>query len=243
MLAKLFIPCILFFLWGCGSTPKTYEVGVDPSWYPLSFQKQQNSILGFSTDILTQVSIKEDISFSLLSTNWDTLLEGLNASKYKAILSSLTPYNFNQSVYSFSEPYLPLGPVLIVPLSASETSLEGFTGKSVGILQGSPDSLILEKDPSILIRTYENASSLLTDLVAENVQAALLPVLTASAYVDHLYYKKLKIVSSPLNNQGLRLITLKDKEPDLIEKFNKGIEKLKKSGEYDKLLAKWNLAS
>ncbi|MBX9924387.1 MAG: transporter substrate-binding domain-containing protein [Rhabdochlamydiaceae bacterium] len=243
MLAKLFIPCMLLFLCSCGSTPSSYEIGVDPSWYPLTFHKQQNSILGFSTDILTQVSIKEDISFSLLETNWDSLLDGLNSQKYQAVLTSLTPYNFNQSVYSFSEPFLPLGPVLIVPLASSEDSLKGFSGKSVGVIEDSPEILILEKDPTILIRTYENASSLLTDLVAESIQAGLLPILTASAYVDHLYYKKLKIASDSLTNQGLRLITLKDKNPKLIEKFNDGIEKLKKSGEYEKLLVKWNLAN
>ncbi len=243
MLAKLFIPCMLVFLAGCSSTSPNYEVAIDPTWYPLSFHKEQTSILGFSTDILMQISIQEDISFSQLNTNWDSLLEGLNSQKYKAVLSSLSPYNFNQAVYSFSDPYLPLGPVLIVPLDSSKNSIEEFSGKCIGILQGSRDSLILEKDPTIFIRSYENASSLLTDLVAENVQAALLPVLTASAYVDHLYYKKLKIATLPLNNQGLRLITLKDKAPQLIEKFNRGLEELKKSGEYDKLLAKWNLAS
>jgi polar amino acid transport system substrate-binding protein len=234
---------MILLLGGCGSAPSIYQIGIDPSWYPLSFHKEQNSVLGFSTDVLTQISMKEKISFSLLTTNWDSLLEGLNGGKYQAVLSSLLPYNFNQSIYSFSEPYLPLGPVLIVPINSRDNSLEAFSEKSVGVLEDSPEILILEKDPTILIRTYENASTLLTDLAGGGVQAALLPILTASAYVDHLYYKKLKIASSSLTAQGLRLITLKDKNPKLIETFNKGIENLKKTGEYEKLLIKWNLAS
>ncbi len=244
MLAKFFITSMFLLLGACSSSPPpSYEIGMDTSWYPLSFHKQQNSILGFSTDVLTQISMKEEISFSLITTNWDALLDGLNTQKYQAVLSSLTPYNFNQSVYSFSQPYLPLGPVLIVPKNSREDSLDEFSGKSIGVLEDSPEILLLEKDATILIRTYENAYSLLTDLVGENVQAALLPILTASAYVDHLYYKKLKIVSQPLTAQGLRLITLKDKNPKLIEKFNNGLEHLKKTGEYEKLLVKWNLAN
>jgi polar amino acid transport system substrate-binding protein len=246
MFAKLFIFCSLFFLAGCGSSPSSsqnYEIAIDPSWAPLNFQDRQNNVLGFATELLTEVSNQGKISISLLNTNWDSLLEGLKAQKYQGVLTSLYPYNFNQDLYSFSEPFLLLGPVLIVPMQSSDSSLENMSEKAVGAVLGSSEVLVLEKDPTILIHTYDTIPDVLNDLVAGNIQAALLPSLTASAYVNHLYFRKLKIASKPLTEEALRLITLKGKSPQLIEKFNKAIDHMKKNGDYEKLLSKWDLSS
>ncbi len=244
MFAKLFVFCSLFFLWGCGSSSSSsnYEIAIDPSWAPLNFQERQNNVLGFTTELLTQVSRQEKISVSLLNTNWDSLFEGLNDQKYQAVLSSLYPYNFNLDLYSFSEPFLELGPVLIVPMEASDRSLEALSGKAIGAIAGSPEILLLEKDPTLLIRTYATVPEALNDLVSGSIQGAILPALTASAYVNHLYFRKLMIVSGPLNEEALRLITLKGTSPELIEKFNKALDHMKKNGDYEKLLSKWNLA-
>jgi polar amino acid transport system substrate-binding protein len=245
MFAKLFIFCSLFFLAGCGapSSSQNYEIAIDPSWAPLNFQDRQNNVLGFATELLTEVSKQEKISISLLNTNWDSLLEGLKAQKYQGVLTSLYPYNFNQDLYSFSEAFLELGPVLIVAAQSSDLSLEKMSEKAVGAVVGSPEILILEKDPTILIHTYDTIPDALNDLVAGNIQAALLPSLTASAYVNHLYFRKLKIASKPLTEEALRLITLKGKSPQLIEKFNNALDLMKKNGDYEKLLAKWDLSS
>ncbi len=241
MFTKLFLFCSIFFLWGCNSPTPKYEIGIDPSWYPLDFQERQTNVFGFSTELLTQISLEENIEFSILNTNWDSLLDGLTTQKYQAILSSLYPYNFNQNIYSFSEPFLNTGPVLVASIQTPELSLKDLSGKTIGVLEGSPEILMLEKDSTISIRSYASVPDTLNDLVAENIHAALLPALNATAYVDHLYFRKLKVASKPLNDQGLRLITLKEKEPKLLEKFNKALEHMKKNKSYTELISKWNL--
>ena len=64
---------------------------------------------------------------------------------------------------------------------------------------------------------------------------ALIPNLEARALIPNLYTNQLKIVTAPLSNHGLRLITLKGNHEDLIDYFNKGLEKLKKEGTYQKI--------
>ena len=178
-----------------------------------------------------------------MNTNWDSLFDGLKSKQYQAVLSSLYPYNFNQELYNFSDPFLEIGPVLVLPLQAPKLSLKDLSGKAVGILEGSPDVLLLEKDPSILIRNYISAPVALNALVSGEIEAALIPILTASSYVDHIYFKKLKIGSPPLTDEGLRLITLKGDNVQLIEKFNQALHSLKKNGELEKLLLKWNISN
>src|SRR3989339_977953 len=204
MFAKLFVFFSVLFLGACSSSSHlNYEIGVDPSWRPLDFQEKQKNILGFSTELLTKISAKEHLSISLLNTNWDSLFDGLKSKKYQAVLSSLYPYNFNKELYNFSDPFLEIGPVLVLPLQSPKLSLKDLSGKAVGILEGSPDVLLLEKDPSILIRNYVSAPVALNALVSGEIEAALIPILTASSYVDHIYFKKLKIGSPPLTDEGL----------------------------------------
>jgi len=47
--------------------------------------------------------------------------------------------------------------------------------------------------------------------------------------------------SLPLTNEGLRLITARNKNGSLIKAFNQEIHRLKQSGEYQKMLDKWGL--
>jgi len=232
----------LILLYGCtGSSLKNYEIGVDPSWYPLNFQGRDPMVLGFSTELLQKVTEEEHLTLSLLSTNWDTLFSGLKEQKYQAILSSLYPYTFYQDQYDFSELYLAIGPVLLVKTSSLAKDLHDLQEKEVGILEGSTHALLLEKDPSILIRTFTSPPELLNALVQEQVDAALLPILLAEAYLQDLYQGKIHIISEPLTKEGLRLIALKGKAGELIHAFNQTLSSMQKTKEYEKLLAKWQL--
>jgi polar amino acid transport system substrate-binding protein len=244
MFSKLFVFCSLVFLFGCSSnSTTTYEVAIDPTWNPINFKDRQSNVLGFTTELLTQVSQEEKIQISILSTNWDSILDGLNSRKYAAILSPLHPYKYNEEIYSFSEPFLEIGPVIVAPIDSKDLSINDLSGEAVGAIENSSEILLLEKDPTILIRTYDSVPDALNALVSEHIQAAILPVLEVTAYVDHLYFRKLKIVSKPLNEDGLRMITLKDQSPELREKFNKVLKQMKSDGSYQKLLSKWNLES
>lgn len=242
MLLRLFISCFVFFLASCGSKAPKYEIGVDPSWAPLDFQTRQSNVMGFSTELLQTVSLDEKISISMLQVNWDVLFEGLKKGHYQAILSSLYPFNFNLELYSFSEVFLATGPVLVMPIRSSQKSLKELQGKAIAALEGSSEILFLEKYPGLSISTYDTIPAALNDLVSGKVQGALLPILQTSAYVKDLYQKELKIVTDPLTDTGLRLITLKDKAPKLIKAFDHTIKQMKKNGDYEKQLIKWQLA-
>ena len=91
------------------------------------------------------------------------------------------------------------------------------------------------------MRDYDSIPKALNDIVDGTVDGAIVDILSAVAYCQDLYQGKLKIVTDPLNNEGLRMLTLKDQAHDFLLHFNHGLEKLKTSGAYDKLLYKWNL--
>jgi len=244
---KSLIFVLLYFLCivssGCHTSSQVKEkrVGIDPSWFPLAIAGRESNITGFSTELLKEIGKIEKISITKLTVNWDDLVEGLQKGKYEAILSSMPPYTFNLQTYDFSELYLFTGPVLMVSTASKIDSLKMTNGKEIAVLPETKGTFLLEKYPGVIIRNYDSIPRALNDVVNGTVDGAILDVLSAVAFCQDLYQGKLKIATDILNNEGLRMLTLHGDAHDLILHFNRGLEKLKSSGTYDKLLLKWNL--
>jgi polar amino acid transport system substrate-binding protein len=233
---------ILLTLFSCSSSSdNSCRVGVDPEWYPLGLGKMDNSVNAFSTELLTKIGKLEKIPFVKISVNWNELMEGLQKDKYEAILTSMPPYIFNEKLFDFSDIYLHLGPVLVVPVGSTIQSLDTLDGKEIAVISGSSSALILEKSKGVLIRNYDSIPQALNDIAAGALNGAMIDSLSAEAYCRDLYQGVLKIATGPLSDEGLRLITKHGAAPDLIKGFNKGLSKLKKDGSYEKLLDKWSL--
>lgn len=228
-------------LFSCSSSTEGRRIGVDPSWYPLQYGSRDSNITAFSTGLLTEIGKDQNIPFVKVTVSWDVLMEGLQKGEYEGILSSMPPYIFNENQFDFSDVYLPLGPVLVVPIDSKINSLNMLQGKEIAVVLGSSYNAILEKAPGVLIRYIESIAQGLQEVIDNSVDGAIVDILTAAAYCNDLYRGQLKIATPPLNDDGLRLITKHEKAPDLIKGFNKGLQKLKKNGTYDSLLIKWSL--
>lgn len=235
--------CTLF-LSSCGEfNNPSYEIAVDPFSICSDFNGQNNNVLGFSTELLNIVSRNEKLSLSLLYTNGDSLFSGLDSNTYQGVLSSLQPYNFNRQQYDFSEIYLPTGPVLVLPTSSPYRSLEDIQGKQIAVLANSPAILLLENYPKILISICNSTGDLINKLQSGQVVGALLPLLIAKNYTEEAFKTQFTVASPPLTNEGLRLITKKNKNPLLLKKFNKELDAMKKNGKDELLLSKWKLSA
>lgn len=241
ILRFLFLLPLLFFSCTTSEKSREWKVAIDPTWYPLNLGGREKNLTGFAIDLLKEVSIEKKLKLSLVREDWSNLLRNLDKKKYEAILSSLQPYIFYENRYDFSEPFLLIGPVLIMPRDSDVTSLEELSGKEIAILEGSADALVLEKYPGIIIRTYSSIPDALNAMIATRVDGAICGRLEATAYTQDLYAGKLKIVTPPLNDRGLRLVTLHEKGNILIEAINSTVDILKKSGKYDELAKKWSL--
>lgn len=220
---------------------ETYKIARDPSWYPMTLMGKEPGVLGFSDDLVNAIAKEEGLSISLYLTSSSSLEYGLSVGNWDAMLSSIPPIVGYNQIYSFSDLYLPLGPILVVPVNADVTSLKDMGGREVGIVTNSSYVTILEQYPSIIIRSYNSIPAALEDLASQNINGILMPALPAYGYVRDIYYGQLKTVGEPLNSDGLRLITLLDKDQTLIEKFNEGLKKLQENGTYNALLIKWHL--
>lgn len=252
-IAGLLVLIILFLVMlracssGEGLHKNVYVIGRDSSWYGIDLLGREKALQAFMNDLMAEIGSQSGFRIQWLDTNHASLLGGLDAGLYDAMLSPLMPNRVNEEKYLFSELVFQTGPVLIVRKDSPVTTLDEMNGKSIGMHVGS--SVIFnavhelgfhEFDLSFI--SYLSINRGLDALVNNQVDGFILEAIPAYTFVEGLYHDKLKIVTPPLTDDGLRVIANQGKgESAFIEKFDEGLAKVKQNGIYQALIDKWNL--
>lgn len=232
---------ILLFSTSCIGRSKPYTIAVDKNWYSLVLDGQASFLNGFITDLLLEITKENKVEIRLISVNWDDIFDGLNKKKYEAVLSPLEPYNFNLAKFDFSSDIISTGYALVISKNQNYKSLADMLEKRVGYINGSDSLVMLQKYLKILDVGYDSAAIMLTDITRTKLDGAVLSIIPAYKYVNDLFYNDLKLVFPPLDNQAIRLITLKNQNAHLMKMFNKSLDKLKKNKKLAALKEKWQM--
>jgi polar amino acid transport system substrate-binding protein len=228
---------------GCGQRAfkNTYVIGVDPSWFPLELAGKERYVYGFTDELLQEMSQIAPVHFVKVSMSWDNLLQGLLIQKYDGILSCVKPLPYNREKFDFSEVYLKTGPVLIIPHASKFKRFDDFTNGYIGAVQFTEDELLLQTQTHVLPYPYTSQAAMLSGLLQDQVDGAILGIIPAVSFIEDLYSETLKIVRDPLTSDGLRLMTKKGENKELIKLFNRALSKIQASPKYEELVKKWKV--
>lgn len=226
---------------------KLYYIGRDSTWYPQQLMGKERNLKAFTNDIMAAIAKETQLHFEWIETGPVALIEGLDNGNYDAIISAIRPNFINRNKYIFSDLFFELGPVLIVKQTSSAKSLKDMQDKTIGIRTGSFLIFNTIKEGgahayNFLITSYDNANKALESLDKNQMDGVIMEAIPAYAFTEGFYSDRLKIVTPPLTDEGLRLVALKEQDSqELISDFDKALRKLKDDGTYDKLISKWNL--
>jgi len=232
---------VLLFCIACSVKKPTYSIGIDKNWYSIALNGQQAFLNGFIKDLLLEIAKENKIEIKLREVNWDDIFDGLKLNRYQAIFSALEPYNFNKAKYDFSYEIIKTGYVLVIGKQEDYENLEDMKNKHVGYLRGEDSLVILQKYVNIFDEVYASVSVMLEDITKLKIEGAILSIIPANKFVSDLFSEELKIVYPPVNDQAVRLLTLKDQNKELLDLFNKTLEKFHENGKIKELEVKWGL--
>nr|WP_238318209.1 transporter substrate-binding domain-containing protein [Chlamydia ibidis] len=234
--------CLLFLLVSsCSREGREETVGRDTTWFPKQFGIYTASINGFLNDLVSEINYKESLNITIVNQDWVHLFENLDDRKTSGAFTSIFPTAEMLDHYQFSEPILMTGPVLVVCEDAPYKSLEDLRGKLIGVYKFDSSVLVAQDVPEAVVVPYQHVPVALEALTSHCYDALLAPVIEVSALIDTAYRGRLKIISPPLNQEGLRLVVLRDNKNDLIEGFNSGLLKIKRSGKYQAIKQQYRL--
>lgn len=224
-----------------------YLIGRNSNWYPLQLYGKEKNLQAFTNDLLTVVSKEAGVHFHIAESSASTLLGHLNDEVYDIIITSIRPNALTRKNHLFSELIYETGPVLIVREDSPFHSLLELKGLTIGAVEGT--SLIFNAVRAsganlyeLTFITYPNINQALDVLLRNYIDGVIADTLPAYALTEGFYKGRIKVITAPLNDEGLRLMTLKNPSSQaLIEEFDILIDKLKHDGTYDALLEKWNL--
>lgn len=228
-------------LFGISKKP-SFTIAHGSDWYSYPLLGKENNLLAFVDELLQNIALDQNIKLELITVSTDSLLRGLNNETYQGAIALFNPSTLTQDIYTVSEPFFLLGPVLVVQTPSSIRSIKDLEGKTVGILRGSSTAYEFAKYPSIIIIPYENILFALEKLSRGEIDGVILPLIPAYVYTESLYPQKLKVITSPLTNEGFRLIAKHTSQGhELIDYFDRGLKNLQESGQYNNLIKKWDL--
>ena len=113
------------------------KVAIDPTYEPFTFKTADGKPTGFDVDIAEALckEIKRQCVF--VEQVWDSMIPGLQAKKYDAIISSMSITEERLQVVDFTDKYYFTPSRIVVKNGTAYTDPASLKGKKLGVLKGS----------------------------------------------------------------------------------------------------------
>jgi branched-chain amino acid transport system substrate-binding protein len=220
----------------------SFVVAMDASFPPMEFVDENKEITGFDVDLLTAIAAEMGFDFEIKNTAWDGIFAGLESGDYDAIMSAVTIRPDRQEKYDFTDPYINAGQAIVV--RADDVEILGpddLSGRVVGAQIGTTGAFAIQDIDGAELKEYDSADLALLDLVSGNIDAVVVdtPVAADYALMSDQFAGRLKIVGDPITSEEYGALVNKGQNADFLQLFNEGLRRVKQSGVYDQIYAKW----
>lgn len=140
---------------GCSSSSNELIVGFDQSYPPYGFVGDDGNFTGFDLDLAAEVAERNGWTVKYEPIDWDAKDTLLNSGAITCIWNGFTMEG-REDDYTFSDPYMLNGQVIVVKADKGIASLADLAGKNVITQTDSAALDVLEGDRADLAATFAN---------------------------------------------------------------------------------------
>ncbi|MSN25349.1 MAG: transporter substrate-binding domain-containing protein [Geobacter sp.] len=223
------------------AAPKSIKVATDATWPPMEMVDTNKKIVGFDIDFLNAVAKEAGLKVEFKNTAWDGIFAGLESDRFDAIISSVTITEERKKKYDFSDPYIQIGQILVVPKAdAHSKKISDLKGKKLGAQIGTTGAFEIKKNDGVELKTYDEIGLAFEDMAAGRISGVVCDEPTAAHFAlqKKEYAAKFKIVGDAFTHEGYG-ITVKKGNTALVAQLNKGIKAVKAKKIDEQLRKKW----
>ena len=220
---------------------RTITVATDATWPPMEMVDTKKNIVGFDIDFMKAVAKEAGVEVVFKNTAWDGIFGGLDAGKYDAIISSVTITDERKKQYDFSEPYITIGQILVVPKTVKNVKvLSDMKGKKVGAQIGTTGAFEVKKVIGVELKSYDEVGLAFEDMAAGRINGVACDEPTAANYALQRaeYREKFQIVGETFTKESYGIVVKKGNKA-LLDLLNRGIGAVKSKGIDGQLKKKW----
>jgi arginine/ornithine transport system substrate-binding protein len=236
------------YYWYLASTgaPEAVRIATEGANPPFNFIDKDGQAAGFDVDIAKALCAEMKRKCEIVTQNWDSIIPGLQAGDYDAIISSLSITPQRSQQISFTDPYYDTPTRFIAPKDAHiEISVAGLAGKRVGVQRGTVyEKLLRSKFYQAVPVLYDSADATLQDLVAGNIDLVVgNAVSLAQSFLNTDRGKDFTFVGPAFTDPdilgtGAGIAVRKD-ETRLLDDFNKALRQIRANGTFKQINDKY----
>ena len=233
----------------CGSTnndsdsakKETLVMATNAEFPPYEF-KEGDKFVGIDVEIMTAIAEDMGMELKIEDMDFDAIIPAVNSGKADVGAAGMTVTEDRLTSVDFSDTYATARQVLIVKADSGLDSIEKIQGKKVGTQLGTTGDIYardsIEKGGfgEENIEGYSKGYEAVQALSQGKVSAVLIDNEPAKVFVSQV--EGLKILDEAFVEENYALCVKKG-NTELLGKINKSLAKLKDSGKFDEIVAKY----
>ncbi len=137
---------------------------------------ERDRLAGFEIDLAADLCHRMAVTCSFIAQDWDSMIPGLLAHRYDAIMAAMEITKDRKAQIAFSTPYVRMPSAFLVRRTTdlAAESPEALAGRRIGVEQGGTHEAFLAKVyPRSKIKRYGSLGDAILDLEAGRVDAAI----------------------------------------------------------------------
>ena len=224
---------------GCGGGRPANRilVATEAHYPPFEIVDASGEIVGFDVDLVRAAAREGGLEAEFVDQPFEGILPGLKQGKYDAAVSALTITEERAREVDFTDPYYEAGQVVAVREGeAGIRGREDLRGRTVAVQLATTGNTEADRIGGATVKTFKSAELAFLELLAGRADAVVNDEPTTLLFMKE--HPGLKTVG-PVFTAERYGIAVRKERPDVRRALNDGLAKVRASGEYDRLKAKW----
>ncbi|EAJ4058686.1 basic amino acid ABC transporter substrate-binding protein [Campylobacter jejuni] len=217
------------------------KVGTAPNYKPFNY-KENSKLTGFDTDLVEEIAKKNGIKIVWVDeTNFDGLIPALKAGKIDMIASAMSATDERRQSVDFTKPYY-MSKNLYLKLKNNDSlqTKNDLEGKKIGVQLGTLQENTAKAIKNAQVQSNKDLNIAVLALKNNKIDAIVADQDTAKGFLAE-NPELVSFYQETDGGEGFSFAFDKNKQKDIIEIFNKGIDEAKTDGFYDTLIKKYEL--
>ena len=226
---------------------KKVRIGVEGAYPPFSYVTPEGELAGFDIDIAKALGAAMGVQVELVAQDWDGIIPALLAKKYDAIIASMSITEERKKKVAFTHKYYQTPAKFVCKKGTmTEFSKAAIKGKKVGVQRATIHDNYLTDNygADVEVVRYGTQDEAYLDLVAGRVDMLLADsVALSDGFLKKPEGQDYQFIGPDLTDprwfgEGAG-IAIRKEDKDLVEMFNKAIQKIRADGTYKKIQDKY----
>jgi len=213
------------------------KIAMSGQYPPFNFVNEQNEVVGFDPAIGTEIAKRMGLEVEIVTTAWDGIIAGLLASKYDAVVGSMSITEERDKVIDFVGPYYNTKRAIFTKAGSEITTVAQLDDAKVGVTLGETHEE-WAREQGYDINTYKGLPELLLELDNGRVDAIVndsIPVMLAMKAGQY----DLAVVNDPTAEPIGAGIAIREGNPELAAAMQKALDDMMADGTYLAIAEEW----